>query len=85
LKLGGHTREAIHDRHFEVILKSMLQLKDPNQPEILGVSMAPFQQPGFLAAASYQSALKVLTSAALENRTDAIEGYKEKIIMGKQI
>jgi DNA-directed RNA polymerase beta subunit/DNA-directed RNA polymerase beta' subunit len=76
---------AIHDRHFEVILKSMLQLKNPNQPEILGVFMAPFQQPGFLAAASYQSALKVLTSAALENRTDALEGYKEKIIMGKQI
>ena len=75
----------IHDRHFEVILRSMLHPNDSNPHELLGISKTPFIQPGFLAAASYQSALKVLTSAALEKRTDKIEGYKERIIMGKMI
>ena len=40
---------------------------------------------GFLAAASFQRAVKVLAEAALAGRRDELLGLKENVILGRQI
>jgi len=72
----------VESRHFEVILRAMVQCQQ-NIWRLRGVSRAALGQEGFLAAASFQRSLEVLAQAAVDKREDWISGYKERIMLGK--
>src|SRR5262249_6979874 len=52
---------------------------------ILGVSQAAARAQGFLAAASFQRAVKVLSEAAISAARDYLLGPKENVILGRLI
>ncbi len=52
---------------------------------ILGITKASLNTTSFLSAASFQETTKVLTDAALEGKTDRLNGLKENVIIGKLI
>jgi DNA-directed RNA polymerase subunit beta' len=52
---------------------------------ILGITKASLNTDSFLSAASFQETTKVLTDAALEGKTDRLNGMKENVIIGKLI
>jgi DNA-directed RNA polymerase subunit beta' len=52
---------------------------------ILGITKASLNTDSFLSAASFQETTKVLTDAALEGKTDRLNGLKENVILGKLI
>ncbi len=60
---------------------------EPAQGEeiILGITKASLNTDSFLSAASFQETTKVLTDAALEGKTDRLNGLKENVIIGKLI
>src|SRR4029077_9711450 len=47
---------------------------------ILGITKASLNTDSFLSAASFQETTKVLTDAALEGKTDRLNGLKENVI-----
>ncbi|MBQ6668119.1 MAG: DNA-directed RNA polymerase subunit beta' [Bacteroidales bacterium] len=50
-----------------------------------GITRASLQNKSFIAAASFQETTKVLTEAAVNARTDYLEGLKENVIIGHLI
>jgi DNA-directed RNA polymerase subunit beta' len=52
---------------------------------ILGSTKASLATESFLSAASFQETTKVLTDAAIEGKTDTLQGLKENVIIGKLI
>jgi len=52
---------------------------------ILGITKASLATESFLSAASFQETTKVLTDAAIEGKTDTLQGLKENVIIGKLI
>jgi len=78
-------KNAVDEKHFEVVARSMMSKDPKGHTSLVGIRSVPFKQPGFLAAASFQRSLEVLASAALEERIDKLEGYKERLIAGKRI
>ena len=75
---------AVDEKHFEVILRSMCR-DGKNKLSLVGIRKAAAEQPGFLAAASFQKSLNVFATAALEEKSDHLEGYKERLITGQRI
>src|SRR5213075_3261016 len=55
------------------------------EPLILGITKASLATESFLSAASFQETTKVLTDAAIEGKTDHLNGLKENVIIGKLI
>ncbi len=55
------------------------------EPLILGITKASLATESFLSAASFQETTKVLTDAAIEGKTDRLNGLKENVIIGKLI
>jgi len=54
-------------------------------PVLLGITKASLQTKSFISAASFQETTRVLTQAAVEGKTDALEGLKENVIVGRLI
>jgi DNA-directed RNA polymerase subunit beta' len=54
-------------------------------PVLLGVTEASLNGSGFLAAASFQRTIQVLTEAAISGMTDHLLGLEEHVIIGKLI
>src|SRR5213079_137424 len=54
-------------------------------PIILGITKASLATESFLSAASFQETTKVLTDAALEGKSDSLNGLKENVIICKLI
>ncbi|MDR3293929.1 MAG: DNA-directed RNA polymerase subunit beta', partial [Clostridiales bacterium] len=52
---------------------------------LLGITKASLATESFLAAASFQETARVLTDAAIKNKTDRLVGLKENVIIGKLI
>ncbi|MDR1940146.1 MAG: DNA-directed RNA polymerase subunit beta' [Clostridiales bacterium] len=52
---------------------------------LLGITKASLATESFLAAASFQETARVLTDAAIKNKTDKLIGLKENVIIGKLI
>lgn len=67
------------------------QLVESNQrpaegrPELMGITKASLATDSWLSAASFQETTRVLTEAAIEGRSDGLEGLKENVIIGKLI
>nr|YP_011006218.1 RNA polymerase beta'' subunit [Dictyotopsis propagulifera]WAM63222.1 RNA polymerase beta'' subunit [Dictyotopsis propagulifera] len=70
----------------EYINKSLKQ-KDKlfYRPILLGITKSSLKVDGFLAAASFQETTRVLTQAAIQGRTDWLQGLKESAITGRLI
>ena len=51
----------------------------------MGITKASLATDSWLSAASFQETTRVLTEAAIEGRTDGLEGLKENVIIGKLI
>jgi DNA-directed RNA polymerase subunit beta' len=54
-------------------------------PVIQGITKAAVNTESFLSAASFQETTKVLSNAAIEGKSDKLEGLKENVLIGKRI
>ena len=54
-------------------------------PVLLGITKASLQTRSFISAASFQETTCVLTEAAVNGKTDTLEGLKENVIVGRLI
>jgi DNA-directed RNA polymerase beta' subunit len=50
-----------------------------------GITKASLQTRSFISAASFQETTRVLTDAAVNGKTDTLEGLKENVIVGRLI
>ncbi|MBO4654890.1 MAG: DNA-directed RNA polymerase subunit beta' [Bacteroidales bacterium] len=55
------------------------------KPILQGITRAALQTRSFISAASFQETPKVLTEAAINAKTDTLEGMKENVIVGNLI
>ncbi|MEO0137629.1 MAG: DNA-directed RNA polymerase subunit beta' [candidate division WOR-3 bacterium] len=55
------------------------------RPVLLGITRAALSSESFFSAASFQETAKVLADAAIEGKTDYLEGLKENVIVGRII
>lgn len=55
------------------------------RPILLGITKSSLKIEGFFAAASFQETTRVLTQAALQGKTDWLQGLKESVITGRLI
>ena len=55
------------------------------EPVIQGITKAAVNTESFISASSFQETTKVLANAAVEGKTDRLEGLKENVIIGKKI
>ena len=55
------------------------------RPELMGITKASLATESWLSAASFQETTRVLTEAAIEGKSDGLEGLKENVIIGKLI
>jgi DNA-directed RNA polymerase subunit beta' len=54
-------------------------------PVLLGITKASLQTRSFISAASFQETTRVLTEAAVNGKSDSLEGLKENVIVGRLI
>lgn len=54
-------------------------------PVLLGITKASLGVPSWISAASFQETTKVLSSAAIQGKTDLMTGLKENVITGHKI
>jgi DNA-directed RNA polymerase subunit beta' len=55
------------------------------RPELMGITKASLATESWLSAASFQETTRVLTTAAMEAKSDPLLGLKENVIIGKLI
>ncbi len=55
------------------------------RPQLMGITKASLATDSWLSAASFQETTRVLTEAAIESKSDSLQGLKENIIIGKLI
>jgi DNA-directed RNA polymerase subunit beta' len=55
------------------------------KPILLGITKASLQTRSFISAASFQETTRVLTEAAVQGKTDTLNGLKENVIVGRLI
>ena len=55
------------------------------KPVLQGITKASLQTRSFISAASFQETTRVLTEAAVQGKTDSLEGLKENVIVGRLI
>jgi DNA-directed RNA polymerase subunit beta' len=55
------------------------------RPVLLGITKASLQTRSFISAASFQETTRVLTEAAVNGKSDTLEGLKENVIVGRLI
>ncbi|MFP7697307.1 DNA-directed RNA polymerase subunit beta' [Trueperella sp. LYQ143] len=55
------------------------------RPELMGITKASLATDSWLSAASFQETTRVLTEAALNAKSDPLDGLKENVILGKLI
>ncbi len=54
-------------------------------PVLLGITKASLQTRSFISAASFQETTRVLTDAAVNGKSDTLDGLKENVIVGRLI
>jgi DNA-directed RNA polymerase subunit beta' len=52
---------------------------------LLGITKASLQTRSFISAASFQETTRVLTEAAVNGKSDTLDGLKENVIVGRLI
>jgi len=56
-----------------------------SSPLLLGITLAALKTESFLAAASFQEQVRVLSDAAIMGKSDYLRGLKENVIIGRMI
>jgi len=85
------TRRDIREINAQLILedKPELQTREAEpailRPILLGITRAALSTDSWLSAASFQETTKVLTSAAIEAKTDSLLGLKENVVVGHRV
>ncbi|WP_454814385.1 DNA-directed RNA polymerase subunit beta' [Labrys neptuniae] len=71
----------------EANLKAVEEGRKPavGHPVLLGITKASLQTRSFISAASFQETTRVLTEAAVNGKSDTLEGLKENVIVGRLI
>ena len=80
--------EQIDRTEFEEVNLAIEKLgKKPalSNPVLLGITKASLQTKSFISAASFQETTRVLTDAAVNGKSDMLEGLKENVIVGRLI
>ncbi len=80
--------EQIDRTEFDEVNAAIEKLgKKPAQsnPVLLGITKASLQTKSFISAASFQETTRVLTDAAVNGKSDMLEGLKENVIVGRLI
>jgi DNA-directed RNA polymerase subunit beta' len=80
--------EQIDRLEFDAINEALVAEKqEPAKavPVLLGITKASLQTRSFISAASFQETTRVLTDAAVNGKTDTLEGLKENVIVGRLI
>ena len=83
--MGG---DQVDKQEFEDInARVVAEGKQPAiaHPILLGITKASLQTRSFISAASFQETTRVLTEAAVNGKTDTLEGLKENVIVGRLI
>ena len=75
--------------YFVVVIKKPVEYRDAkpatSSPSLLGITKASLGVQSWISAASFQETTKVLSSAAIEGKTDEMLGLKENVITGHPI
>jgi DNA-directed RNA polymerase subunit beta' len=71
----------------EINAKAIEEGKKPatGHPVLLGITKASLQTRSFISAASFQETTRVLTEAAVNGKSDTLDGLKENVIVGRLI
>jgi DNA-directed RNA polymerase subunit beta' len=80
--------EAVDAKAYTDENKRLVQdAKTPaeGRPVMMGITKASLATDSWLSAASFQETTRVLTEAAIESKSDGLNGLKENIIIGKLI
>jgi DNA-directed RNA polymerase subunit beta' len=80
--------EAVDAKSYTDENKRLVQdAKTPaeGRPVMMGITKASLATESWLSAASFQETTRVLTEAAIESKSDGLNGLKENIIIGKLI
>ena len=80
--------EQVDKAEFEVENAKILSEKlrpAKADPVLLGITKASLQTKSFISAASFQETTRVLTEAAVNGKSDTLEGLKENVIVGRLI
>ena len=80
--------EQVDKMEFEETNAKLVDLgKEPakGEPVLLGITKASLQTRSFISAASFQETTRVLTEAAVNGKTDTLDGLKENVIVGRLI
>ncbi len=67
------------------LIKSVKAKPATFKPLLLGITRASLNTESFISAASFQETTRVLTDAAVEGKTDHLNGLKENVIIGRLI
>jgi DNA-directed RNA polymerase subunit beta' len=80
--------EKVDARRYAEVNRTLVEEgKQPaeGRPELMGITKASLATESWLSAASFQETTRVLTEAAIEGKSDGLEGLKENVIIGKLI
>ena len=83
LKNEQADRSEVDEKNL--ILEKAGQRPATYRPVLLGITKASLQTRSFISAASFQETTRVLTEAAVNGKTDTLEGLKENVIVGRLI
>ncbi len=81
---GQLVDRLVYDKENNKLISNMKKPATAVQ-NLMGITKASLVTDSFLSAASFQETTRVLTDAALENKTDNLSGLKENVILGKAI
>ena len=84
---GGHRTEINADlkKKSKKVAEFRYALRATSDPILLGITQASLTTESWISAASFQETTKVLSSAAIQGKTDDMLGLKENVITGHPI
>ncbi|MEN9693535.1 MAG: DNA-directed polymerase subunit beta, partial [Actinomycetota bacterium] len=83
--LEGTYIDSLELREINEALRANGQSPAAGRNELMGITKASLATNSWLSAASFQETTKVLTTAALQARSDELLGLKENVILGNLI
>ncbi len=83
--IAGEQIDALEFDAINEALKADKKTQAEAVPVLLGITKASLQTRSFISAASFQETTRVLTEAAVNGKTDTLEGLKENVIVGRLI
>ena len=85
LFLSGEQVEKLDFIEENERLKAEGKREATGSPVLLGITKASLQTRSFISAASFQETTRVLTEAAVNGKSDTLDGLKENVIVGRLI